>query len=281
MNLTVDIPSELYPEALRLIADLIEGNGQQDLRTQQEPEVRAWSPEGHLPNAWEGDFQILATLYASVTVTARRLIDELLRAGSEPVHQDDLVDRLGLNGTSALAGTVGHITKTAESLGRRTPIHRDASRKTYSVDPGLREHFLQARLWSCSEILDLEGWSIDEPPREYVHEFGLGGTTYRHVSEHPKRYLLLVREHLKDEYSSGFYKTTDALMEAFGEAFDPGEALVLEFVPDHDAGILRGIPSRGSGYPFPPDYEAAFPEVGLEDGLGYLPTDDLGVEVVR
>jgi hypothetical protein len=253
MKLTVDIPDELYPRVLRVIADLLDGvEPSAEAATRHHAEageagLSSWQVSGFLPNAWTQDFQLLARLYASVTPQARRLMDELVTAGQAGVHQDQLVAALDLNGTSALAGTVGHITKTAEGLGRMSPIHRDTYRKTYSFRTNLAEALGHARLWACKQILTMDDWGIDEPPRKYVHLFELHGTTYRHVAEHPKRYLMLPRRHLDEDLQPAFIKTLDDLMEAFGEAFDSFETLVLEFAPDEHLEVLRGRPTFGPG----------------------------------
>lgn len=244
MNLSIDIPDHLYTTALRVLADLLDGAGDTEpaadsADTDGVDTTASWQIEGLLPNAWDDEFQRLSTLYASITLLARKLLD-LLVDEHAAIHQDELVDRLGLGGTSALAGTVGHITKTAESLGRPSPIQRDANRKTYHVGGNLAEALRQARLWACPEILVTdEHWSIDNPPRSYIHLFQVFGKSYRYVSEHPKRYLMLPRQHVTDA-SPAFYTTRDALLTAHGEAFDEVESLVIEFAPDHDHDVLRG-----------------------------------------
>lgn len=281
MKLLIDVPEHLYVLALRAIADLMdEGSDNPDtdpIEGRASEESQAWQVTGLTPHPWTSEFQLLSELYASITPQARRLIDELLHADRSSVHQDELVSTLELNGTSALAGTVGHITKTAESLGRQSPIHRDPARKAYSVAGNLAEALRQARLWACSEILSVETWSTDDPPRRYVHEFSLQGKTYRHVSDHPKRYLMLPREGLDDVDQPSFYRDTDSLLEAFGEAFDTAEMLVLEFVPDHEHDLLRGYMSQGPGELGEP---AMFDGSRPDDGLKPFPAE-FDVEEVR
>lgn len=268
MRLSIDVPEHLYVMALRAIADLMDEDGNAlpaPIDTGGTEQPSAWQVTGLTPHPWTSEFQLLSELYASITPQARRLIDELLHADRPTVHQDELISTLELKGTSALAGTVGHITKTAEALGRQSPIHRDPVRKTYSVAGNLAEALRQARLWACSEILSMENWNTEDPPRRYVHEFSIQGTTYRHVSEHPKRYLMLPREGLDDIYQPSFYRDTDSLLEAFGEAFDEAEMLVLEFVPDHENDVLRGYMSREPGdlgEPFM--FDGAPPDEGLK-----------------
>jgi hypothetical protein len=257
--LSVDVPQEIYTSALRMLADLIETGSvaSPELAVEGDPELEdhdssVWSFDQHIPAEHADDVNVLLSLYLRLSETAQHAVDLLALAGHEGLHQDALADLLGVGGASGLAGLIGHITKSAQALGKDSPIWRDATTKTYRVKRGIENVLRNVANHAATPRAALQGDSVEifwgyEDDDIYTHVFPYDGQWWSFTRGRPVRYLDVSGTSLEDgAIKPREYSTREVAEDDNHELFEDHH-FFFEFFPDHERKILVGhTPSNTS-----------------------------------